>query len=120
MIGSCRMISGFEDSRAAASPARRAARVVLVHLVDEEKARQPDLVQLLQYQLQRGAFFSSASQTTMAASQPMQRRARILREFDGARAIDEGVAVAHECGGGGIEFHAHAVGAGFRRRIAGG
>ena len=49
-----------------------------------------------------------------------QRGALILGEFDRAWTIEEGIIVAEIAGGGGIKLDAHAVAAGFRRRVADG
>ena len=49
-----------------------------------------------------------------------QRRAHVMDEFDGAGAVDEGVAVAHEIGGGDRGLDAHFVAAGFLAGVADG
>ena len=56
-----------------------------------------------------GIFFSSASQTTTARVDRRQHRAHVVDEFDRAGAIEEGVAVAHEIGGGDVDLDAHLV-----------
>ena len=48
------------------------------------------------------------------------RGAHVVREFDRAGTIDEGIAVAHEVGGGGGEADAHLVMAGLGAGIADG
>ena len=67
-----------------------------------------------------GSFFSSASQTTMAASTAGSAARMSLRELHRTRTVDEGVGVAHEGGGGRRERDAHLVMAGFGAGIADG
>ena len=55
-----------------------------------------------------GTFFSSASHTTTAAS-TAGSRAHVVDEFDRARAVDEGVAVAQEIRGRDRNLDAHLV-----------
>ena len=86
-------------------------RVGLVHLVDEQDARQVDLVQLLEDQLQGRCLLVVRLADDDGDISTAERGALVLREFDGARAIDEGVAIAEVGGGRGVEFDTHAVGA---------
>ena len=89
-------------------------------LLRKRKRGNLELVELLEDQLQRRHFLVVGLADDDRRIAACERGARFLGEFDRARAVDEGEALAHELGGGGIELDAHAMGAGLGRGIADG
>ena len=92
----------------------------LVDLVDEDDAREADFVELLENELEGGRLLVIGFADDDGGIAAQQRGAGVLREFDGAWTVDEGVAVAEKGGGRRVELDAHAVGAGFRSGVANG
>src|SRR6185503_14079996 len=89
-----------------------------VDLVDEDETRDVEIVELLQNKLKRRdllVIWLAHHNRRIAAR---QRGACLLREFNGSRAIDEGVRLIHVSRRSDIELDAHAVGARFGRSIA--
>ena len=84
----------------------------LVDLVDEDDARQADLVQLLENDLQGGGLLRIGLHDDDGGVAAHQGGAGVLGELHRAGAVDEGVGVAQKIRGGGVELDAHAVGAG--------
>ena len=76
------------------------ALVGLVDLVEEQEARDVQVFELAQDQLQLRHLLLVGLADHDRGIDRRQRRAHVVDEFDGAGAIDEGVAVAHEIGGG--------------------
>ena len=93
-------------------------RIGLVDLVDEQEARNVLLLELAQDELQLRDLLLVQLADHDRRVDGGQRRAHVVDEFDRAGTIDEGVAVAHEIGGGDGNLHAHAVMAGFLAAVA--
>src|SRR6185312_16932111 len=85
------------------------ALVGLVDLVEEQEARDVLLFKLAQDQLQLRHLLLVGFADHDRGVDRRQHAAHVVDEFDRARAIDEGVIVAHELGGGDRGFHAHLV-----------
>lgn len=71
----------------------RRARFGLVDLVDEHDARQAEFVELLENELEGRRLLLVRLADDDGGIASGQRGAGLLREFDGARTVDEGVAV---------------------------
>ena len=96
------------------------ALVGLVDLVEEQKARNVLVFQFAQDQLQLRHLLLVGLADHHRGVDRRQHGAHVVDEFDRAGTIDEGVAVAHESGGGDGSFHAHLVMAGFLAGVADG
>ena len=96
------------------------ALVGLVDLVEEQEVRNVLVFQLAQDQLQLRDFLLVGLADHDRGVDRRQRRAHVVNEFDGTGAIDEGVAVAHEIGGGDRGLDAHFMAAGFLAGVADG
>ncbi len=94
------------------------ALVGLVDLVEVEEVRDVLVFQLAQDQLQLRHFLFVGLADDDRGVDCRQHRAHVVDEFDRARAVDEGVAVAHEGGGGDRSLDAHLVMAGFLAGVA--
>ena len=92
----------------------------LVDLVEEQEARNLLIFELAQDQLQLRDLLLVHLADHDRRVDRRQRRAHVVDEFDRARAIDEGVGLAHEGRGGDREFDAHAVVARFLAGVADG
>ena len=92
----------------------------LVDLVEEQKARNVEVFELAQDELKLRHLLLVGLADHDGGIDRGQRGAHVMDEFDGAGAIDEGVAVAHELGGGDGELDAHLVMARLLGRIADG
>jgi hypothetical protein len=92
----------------------------LVDLVEEQEARDLQVLELAQDELELGnlAFVGLAHDHRRVDRR--QHRAHVMNELHRARTIDECIAVAHEGGGGDGEFDAHLVVAGFLAGVADG
>ena len=88
-----------------------------VDLVEEEDARQAHVLDLAQDHLERRRLFRIRLTDNDGRVANGEHIAHLMHELDGARAIDEGVAVTEEFRGRNIGFHAHRVGASLRARI---
>ena len=96
------------------------ALVGLVDLVEKQEVRNVLVFQLAQDQLElRNLLFVRFANDNRGIDR-RQHAAHVLDEFDRARAINEGVAVAHEIGGGEGGLHAHLVMAGLLAGVADG
>ena len=94
------------------------ALVDLVDLVEEQEARDLQLFELAQDQLQlRNLLFVGLADDHRGIDR-RQRGAHVVDEFDRTGTIDEGVAVAHERRGGDRKLDAHAVMARFLAAVA--
>jgi hypothetical protein len=87
-------------------------------LVEEENARDGQLLQPAQDELERGDFLLVGLGNDDGRIAGGQNRLRLGRKFDRAGAIGEGDLLAHEIGRREGRLHAHGMGAGLRRRIA--
>ncbi len=94
------------------------ALVGLVDLVEEQEARDFQVFELAQDQLQLRDLLLVRLAHHHRGVDRGQRRAHIVNEFDRAGAIDEGVVVAEEIRGRDRELDAHLVVTRFRRSIA--
>ena len=94
------------------------AGIGLVDLVEEQDARDFLIFQLAQNDLQLRNFLLVHFADHDGDIDHRQHRAHIVDEFDRARAIDEGVGVAHERRGGGGQLDAHLVMARFLAGVA--
>src|SRR6185437_11846279 len=85
------------------------ALVGAVDLVEKEKARDTEVLELAQddLKLRQLAFVGLADHD--GGIHRRDRGAHVVREFDRAGTIDEGIFVPHETGGGGGETDAHLV-----------
>ena len=94
------------------------ALVGLVDLVEEQEARNVQLFELAQDQLQLRNFLLVRLAHHDRGIDRRQHRAHVVDEFDRTGAIDECVAVAHEIGGGDRSLDAHLVMARFLAGVA--
>ena len=94
--------------------------VGLVDLVEEQEARDFQVLELAQDELELGNLALVGLAHDHGRVDRRQHRAHVMNELDRARTIDEGIAVAHEGGGGDGELDAHLVVAGFLAGIADG
>ena len=94
--------------------------VGLVDLVQEKKARNPEIFQFAHDDLQLRQLALVSFADDHSGIDRRQCRAHIVREFDGAGTIDKGVAVTHEGGCRRSHADAHAMAARLRRRISDG
>ena len=108
-IGIWRSTSGLRDAGCRICSASHHAWFGLVDLVEEQEARNVEVFQLAQDQLQLRHLLLVGLADHDRGIDRGQRRAHVVDEFDRARTIDEGVAVAHEVGGGDGELDAHLV-----------
>ena len=90
----------------------------LVDLVEEENAGQAQFVQPVEDELQRWQLLGVGFDTHDGEVAVLQRGFRLVGEFNGARAVDDGERLADAVGGGNGGLDAHAVCARFRRGIA--
>jgi len=99
------------------------ALVGAVDLVEEQKARDFQIFELAQDDLQLRQLLLVRLADDHCGIDRGQRRAHVVRKFHRARTIDKSVAVTHEGGGRGRQRHAHLVmarlGAGIADRCAG-
>jgi hypothetical protein len=93
-------------------------RVERVDLVEEQKARDAAVLELLEDQLQRRHALRVGLAHHDCRIAARQRQCAFMLEFDGARAVDEGEAVAQESHVRHVQLDAHAVIAGFGGCIA--
>jgi hypothetical protein len=91
-----------------------------VDLVDEQKPRQVEGIELLEDELQGRGFLVVGLAHHDGGVAAFQRIARLLGEFDRAGAVDESVGLVEERRGGDIDLHRHALGAGFRGGVGNG
>ena len=96
------------------------ALVGLVDLVEEQKARDLQVFEFAQDQLQLRDLLLVRLAHHDRRIDRRQRRAHVMDELDRTGAIDERVVVAEEIRGRDRKFHAHLVVTRFRRRIADG
>ena len=94
------------------------AGIGLVDLVDEQDAGNFPVFQLAQDELELRDFLLVHLADHDRGVDRRQHRAHVVDEFDRARAIEEGVGVAHESGGGDRELDAHLVMARFLAGVA--
>ena len=94
--------------------------VGLVDLVEEQEARNFQIFQLAQDELELGHLALVRFAHHDGGVDRGQHRAHVVHEFDGAWTIDERVAVAHEGGGGDGKLHAHLVITGLLAGVADG
>ena len=90
----------------------------LVDLVDEQDAGNFAVFQLAQNELELRDLLLVEFAHHHRRVDRRQHRAHVVDEFDRARAIEEGVGVAHESGGGDRELDAHLVMARFLAGVA--
>ncbi len=93
-------------------------RVEGIDLVEEEKARDAAVLELLEDQLQGGHALGIWLAHHHGRVAARQRQRALVLELDGAGTVDEGEGVAEEADVGDVELHAHAVIAGLARGIA--
>ena len=96
------------------------ALVGAVDLVEKQKARDAEILELAQDDLKLRQLLLVGLADHDRGIDRRNRRAHVMREFDRAGAIDKSVAVAHEVGGGGGEADAHLVMAGLGAGVADG
>ena len=96
------------------------ALVGAVDLVEKQKARDAEILELAQDDLQLRQLALVGLADHDRGIDRRNRRAHVVREFHRTRTIDEGVTVAHEARGGGGEADAHLVVAGLGAGIANG
>ena len=96
------------------------ALVGAIDLVQKQKARNAEILELAQDDLQLRQLLLVRLADHDRGIDRGQRGAHVMRELDRAGTIDKGVTVAHESGGGGGEAHAHLVVAGLGAGIADG
>ena len=96
------------------------ALVGAVDLVEKQKARNAEILELAQDDLELRQLFLVGLADHDRGIDRRQRGAHVVRELDRTGTIDEGVAVAHETCGGGGKADAHLVVAGFGAGIADG
>ena len=89
-----------------------------VDLVEKQEARDAEILEFAQDDLQLRQLLLVRLADHHRGVDRRQRGAHVVREFDRAGAIDEGVAVAHEVGGGGGKADAHLVVAGLGAGVA--
>ena len=94
------------------------ALVGLVDLVEKQKARDAEIFEFAQDDLQLRQLFLVRLADHDRGIDRRDRGAHVVREFYRAGTIDKGVAVAHEGGGGGGEAGAHLVAAGLGAGVA--
>ena len=94
------------------------AGFALVDLVDEQDAGNLAVFQLAQNELELRDFLFVQFAHHHRRVDRRQHRAHVVNEFDRARAVEEGVGVAHESGGGDGELDAHLVMARFLAGVA--
>ena len=92
--------------------------VGLVDLVEEEQARHLEVFQLAQHQFELRHLALVSLAHHHRGVDRRQHRAHLVDEFDRARAIHEGVVVAHEVRGRDRDLDAHLVMAGFLAGVA--
>jgi hypothetical protein len=80
-----------------------------VDLVQEQKARNAEFLELAQDDLQLRQLLLVRLADHDRGIDRRQRGAHVVRELDRAGAVDEGIAVTHETGRGGGKPHAHLV-----------
>ncbi len=80
-----------------------------VDLVQEQETGDSELLELAQDDLQLRQLLLIGFADHDRGIDRRQRGTHVVREFDGAGAIDKGVAVTHKAGGGGGQAHAHLV-----------
>ena len=85
------------------------AGIGLVDLVEEQDAGDFLVFQLAQDELKLRDFLLVHFADDHRGIDRRQHRAHVMDEFDRARAIEEGIGVAHEIGGGDGKLDAHAV-----------
>ena len=100
--GRLQQLDGFAD-----------ALVGLVDLVEKQEMRNVGVFEFAQNQLQLRHLLLVRFADNDGGIDRRQHAAHVVNEFDGAGAIDKGVAVAHELGGGEGRLDAHFVMAGF-------
>ena len=108
-IGICRSTSGLREAGCSICSASMHLGLGLVDLVEEQEARNIEVFELAQDQLQLRHLLLVGLAHHHRGIDRRQRRAHVVDEFDRAGTIDEGVAVAHEIGGGDRELDAHLV-----------
>ena len=96
------------------------ALVGAVDLVEKQKARNAEILELAQDDLKLRQLFLVGLADHDRGIDRRQRGAHVVRELDRTGTIDKGVAVAHEACRGGGEADAHLVAAGFGAGIADG
>ncbi len=96
------------------------ALVRLVDLVEEQETRNPEVFEFAHDDLQLRQLALVGLAHDDRGIDRRQRGTHVVREFNGARTIDEGVAVAHEAGGRGCQPDTHAVVTRLRRLISDG
>ncbi len=89
-----------------------------IDLVQKQKTRNAQILELAQDDLQLRQFFLVRLADHDRGIDRGKRGAHVMRELDRAGTIDKGVAVAHETGGGRAQADAHLVVAGLRAGIA--
>jgi hypothetical protein len=94
------------------------AFVGLVDLVEKQEMRNVLVFQFAQDQLQLRHLFLVGLADHDRGVHRREHGAHVMNEFDRAGAVDEGVAVAHEFGGGDRSLDAHLVGARFLAGVA--
>ena len=112
-----------QDQLGARAPLQQLEHVVdagvgLVDLVEEQNARNFPVFQLAQNELQLRYFLLVHFAHDHRRVDRRQHRAHVVDELDRAGAIEEGVGVAHEIGGGDRELDAHAMMARFLAAVA--
>jgi hypothetical protein len=90
----------------------RQRAVGLVHLVDEEGVRHAQPLQFAQRRLQQGGLGRIGLGDDDRHVHRRQRRVDIGAEFQGAWAVDDGVAIAHEVEAGEVQLNRVAARAG--------
>ena len=94
------------------------AGVGLVDLVDEQDAGNFPVFQFAQDELKLRDFLLVQFAHDHRRVDRRQRRAHVVNEFDRAGAVEEGIGVAHEIGGGDRQLDAHFVMARFFAGVA--
>ena len=94
------------------------ALVGAVDLVEKQKARNAEVLELAQDDLQLRQLLLVRLADHDRGIDRRDRGAHVMREFHRAGTIDKGIAVAHESGGGGGEAGAHLVVAGLGAGVA--
>ncbi len=94
------------------------ALVGLVDLVEEKNARDVEVFEFAQDQLQLRHLLLVGLADDDRGVDRRQNAAHVVDEFDGAGAVEEGKAVAHEIGGGDGNLDAHFMMARFLAGVA--
>ena len=119
-IGIWRSSSGVREAGCSIASVSRTRRVGRVDLVEEQEARNAGLLELAQDRPAGPAACARPPRNDDRRVAGGRDASHLVQEFDGAGAIDEGHALAHEVGGGDVRLDAMAVGARLGAAVADG